>query len=71
MICFVHSKSLFVLLVFHGNHLMSLTYFVLNLLLQNELKPIKMRSLDQVQQLFRLGVNLNMIEMRINADYNC
>ena len=50
---------------------MSLTYFVLNLLLQNELKPIKMRSLDQVQQLFRLGVNLNMIEMRINADYNC
>ena len=50
---------------------MSLTYFVLNLLLQNELKPIKMRSLDQVQQLFRLGVNLNMIEMRINTDYNC
>ena len=50
---------------------MSLTYFVLNLSLQNELKPIKMRSLDQVQQLFRLGVNLNMIEMRINADYNC
>ena len=58
-------------MVFHGNHLMSLTYFVLNLLLQNELKPIKMRCLDQVQQLFRLGVNLNMIEMRINADYNC
>ena len=30
-----------------------------------------MRSLDQVQQLFRLGVNLNMMEMRINADYDC
>ena len=30
-----------------------------------------MGSLDQVQQLFRLGVNLNMIEMRINADYDC
>ena len=47
---------------------MNLTYFVLNLLLQNELKPIKMRSLDQAKELFRLRLNLRSIEMRINAD---
>ena len=48
---------------------MNLTYFVLNLLLQNELKPIKMRSLDQAKELFRLRLNLRSIERRINADY--
>ena len=47
---------------------MNLTYFVLNLLLQNELKPIKRRSLDQAKELFRLRLNLRSIEMRINAD---